>query len=617
MSTYLFDYNYGTNAWHLAYHPFSVGGLSEPAYDLPGIQPPGGRKDWSAYAEVYGVSEGAATGLVIKVAGGPRKPDKPPGGGGGGTRNIALLGTWSLLDPTIPVDENDEVYVVRHEGTIWLRIDYHSDTEELHLRSATARGAWVTAAVVPVKTPVDTGLWLWYTDPNVNADGYLTNVSLVPTLEDLDGVTEVMLPAATFPEEVAAPLDAFSRAAAFAVDATPGITADVEPVVYALIGAPFGDQEFDIGKSARWLEYFSDKLFALDVNLGDPRYWIVNWTLTFPHAEHAVTRINFFERPVDFRKEQFAKANKQYAMDDDSWVLWVDGSEGLSFDNSSLPDDYDFLQFMTFIYREIARAEANSEDSVVLPLFIFLRSAEVQNVTYDHASNDETGVIPPVLQPVSVPYYLPYQGLRRLMKASVLRDPAFDWASLDQPATPSSGVKAQIVSYAYAHWQYFDIPPGQTEVPALSEANDEGFRMRRRISKVRPVASLPAQAWDPAADPAGVPGPWAAYTLTNTNPDFAPITDSPVTEPAAAALGIKTPLYDCVIRLNMRDGVWYEGSDTIDGSKVSGNTPMVWDSINERWTTPYDPNIWPSTGSQGGVNAPSNPDFVAPPTPVP
>jgi hypothetical protein len=389
----------------------------------------------------------------------------------------------------------------------------------------------------------------------------------------------------------------------------------VEPTVYALIGAPFGDQEYDIGKSARWLEYFSDKLFVLDVNLGEPRYWIVNWTLTFPHAEHSVTNINFFERPMDFRKEQFRKANKEYSLQPDDWVLWVDGTEGLSFDNSSLPDDYDFESFMSFIYREIARAEAASEDRVTLPFFVFLRSGEIQNVTYAHPSNDEDGVIPPVLQPISVPYYSPYQGLTRLMKVSALVDPMFDWASLDQPSAPSTGVKAQIVSYAYAHWQYLNIPPGTTEMPPLSESNDEGFKMRKRISQIRPVASLPAGTWDPAADPAGVPGPWAGYILTNTNPGFVPITDNPITDPHASALGVKTPLYDTVLRLNLRDGVWYEGANTVDGSDISGNTPMQWDSVNERWTTYYDPNVWPSTGAQGGISAPPNPDFVPPTTP--
>jgi len=378
-----------------------------------------------------------------------------------------------------------------------------------------------------------------------------------------------------------------------------------EPTVYGIVGAPFGDQEFDVGKSVRWLEYFTDKLFVLDVNLGDPRYWIVNWAITFPDAEHAVTSINYFVNPTGFRKEQFRKADAQYHMEDDAWVLWVDASEGLSFDNTSLPDDYASNPFMSFVWREITRAETASQDSVVLPLFVFLRSAEVQNVTYNHPSNDPSGEIPPVLQPVSVPYYLAAQGLRRLMKVSVLRDPAFDWTSLDTPVSPSAGVKAQIVSYAYAHWQYFDIPPGQNEVPPLDESNDEGWKMRQKISRVRPIAGITFDTY-PGTEPAGVPGPWAEAILVNTNPDFDPITDSPVTPTNSATAGVRTPLYDCVIRLNMRDGVWYEGD-------VSGNTPMSWDSVNEKWQTPYNPDTWPDQGVRAG----DNPAFVDTPTPAP
>ena len=59
-----------------------------------------------------------------------------------------------------------------------------------------------------------------------------------------------------------------------------------------------------------------------------------------------------------------------------------------------------------------------------------------------------------------------------------------------------------------------------------------------------------------------------------------------------------------VVRI-MRDGVWYEGG-------VSGNTPMVWDSVNEKWTTPYNPDTWPDKGVQAG----DNPDFYPPPTPT-
>jgi hypothetical protein len=139
----------------------------------------------------------------------------------------------------------------------------------------------------------------------------------------------------------------------------------------------------------------------------------------------------------------------------------------------------------------------------------------------------------------------------------------------------------------------------------LSEANDDGFRMRTKISAIRPIPGLPL-VWNADTDPAGVPGPWAYYITINTHQSFVPITNKPVTPPNAAAAGVMTPLYDCVIRLNMRDGVWYEGD-------VSGNTPMTWDAINGKWQTYYDPNTWADLGVQSG----DNPQMVEQYSPVP
>ena len=42
---------------------------------------------------------------------------------------------------------------------------------------------------------------------------------------------------------------------------------------------------------------------------------------------------------------------------DDDWILFIDAHEGLSVDNRSLPDDYDFAPFKSFLWREIQRAQ--------------------------------------------------------------------------------------------------------------------------------------------------------------------------------------------------------------------------------------------------------------------
>jgi hypothetical protein len=580
MSSFTFHYRHAIDAWILGYVPegIVIDAYPEPEYVLPGVVPEG---DWALYAEMYGATDGTAVGLLVDLQDG---------------RRISLLGTWNW-PPDYTEEGGENTFVHLSTGTIELKVEYHSEAHELHLfvRSASTTGVWQPIEIVLDATPLDTGLLLRYAWESTPASGYLTGVRLLEGLEEPDGVTEVQLaPFAPVPE---------TRE----VGVQPFITLGNEPTVYCLLGAPFGDMEFDIGKSARWMEYFSDKLFVLDINTGDPRYWIVNWTITFPDAEHDVTSTNYFVAPEVFRKELFQKADMKFNMDDDGWVLFVDGTEGLSFDVSSLPDDYEFNPFMSYVYREIARAEAVPATSVVLPLFVFLRSGEVQNVTYEHDANMEDGSFS-VLQPISVPYYLAAQGMKRLIKVNDLRRSDFDWGSIDRLATPSAGVKAQIVSYAYAHWNLLDIQPGETEPPPRTRENDDGFRMRMQISKVRPITGLPL-AWE-APDPVGIPGPWALSTLQNTHPDFVPITDAVPTSPNAAAAGVQCPLYDTVARLNMRDGVWYEGD-------VSGNTPMTWDALTGKWQTAYNPDRWVDKGVYAG----DNPDYneqvsPVPPTPV-
>lgn len=567
------EYSYNNDVWSLAYVPEGPYGLTEGEMTFPNNVPAG---DWVLLTSPFHLTDNSAVGLLVVADG----------------QEYQLLNTW---DENVAIEEPGVTSVYISER-VTLRIDYRDGELAMYVGT---EPTWIQVATAVVGAIEDVGLILRYADNTRQASALLDGTRLLDGhWEDYDTITvSDVIPPPT--------------QARLATVVQQSATTSNEPQVYALVGAPYGDMEFDIGKSCRWLEYFSDQMFVLDVNLGEQRYWIVNWAITFPDSEHAVTRTNFFEKPDAFRKEQFTRAQQFYEMDDTSWVLFVDGTEGLSFDNASLPDDYDSMPFMSWIYREITRAETASEDIVCIPFFVFLRSDEVQNVTYARPSDsvvDEDGnpLVPPVLQPVSVPYYLPYQGMKRLIKVSTLRDSAFDWASLDIPAAADAGVKCQIVSYAYAHWNIHDISPGETEVPALSEANDDGFRMRQQISRVRPIPGLQYAAWDDGISEVGVPGPWAVYITTNTNPDFVPITDTVPTVPAAATDGVDTPLYDTVFRLNMRDGVWYEGG-------VSGNTPMVWNSDDQKWTTPYDPDKWPSSG----VGAPDNPDYVDPPTPVP
>ena len=398
----------------------------------------------------------------------------------------------------------------------------------------------------------------------------------------------------------------------FGVEPPPGSPLGLEPLilsvyppVHGLVGAQYGDLEYDVGKSVRWLDFYVDDLFIVDISTGEQRYWVVNWAASFPESEHIVTGRNFFYSPAEaaeWRREQFDWGQKEFDYQDNDWVLFMDGHEGLSFDNRTLPDDYAVDPFKSWIYREIERANIATQTSVVIPLFIHLKHSDLQNIVYGTAANKGAAQVglPSVQQAVSVPWYLPYQGLRRLYKVSALRAGGFNWTQIDTPATPSANVKLQIISYAYSHWQKMDIPPGSSTIPPLDVTTDEGWKMRNLMSRVRPIPSIPYGAtWQaPATDPTSFPGPWCVDTMSSIDPTLAvTVEEDGHTAPNAACAGVRTPLYDTVMRLNLRDGLWYERGE-------SGNVPLAWDDANQVWVPNYDPNEWPVTGVDSGQEPP-------------
>ena len=306
-------------------------------------------------------------------------------------------------------------------------------------------------------------------------------------------------------------------------------------------------------------------------------------------------------------EEQFEWGDKTFHYADSDWCLFIDGSDGLSFDNRSFPNDYNAAPFMSWVYREVERAVTASQDSATLPFFIYLDNSDLQNITYATAANVPESGVPAVQQAVAVPWYLPYQGLTRLWKVSALRALNFDWTRLDTPSAPSPGVKAQIVSYAYAHWQPLDIPPGQTEIPPINASNDVGYRMRNQISVLRPIPGIPyGDPWnDPSADPAGVPGPWCVDTVASVNPEIVTtVEEDGHTASAAPTAGVRTPLYDTVFRLNLRDGLWYERG-------TSGNVPLAWDDTDQNWVPRYAPDQWPQSGVDSHQEPPPPPSAVS------
>jgi hypothetical protein len=318
--------------------------------------------------------------------------------------------------------------------------------------------------------------------------------------------------------------------------AVQGLQANAAALVHALCGAQYGDLEFDVGKSIRWTQWFVDDVFITDVNLGTPRYWIVNWTETYPFAYHAVTGINFFYDTVAFRKEQWrqAKLERNIQYDPEDWVLFVDAHEGMAVDTRDpQPSNHDVEPFKSYLYREIARAEGLARDRVVLPFYAFVRHDNVVTAYYPSpAFADGTLGYTTATSTMGTPYYIASQGLTRLVKVRVLDDPAFNWSTMDVPSTAATGLNIAIVSYGYAHWNLQDIVPPATAVEPLSAANDDGWRMRQLLSRVRPIAGLPyADPWKlPTQDSAGIPGPWAATDQFTPDPvvDSGPYLDTSI-----------------------------------------------------------------------------------------
>ena len=253
---------------------------------------------------------------------------------------------------------------------------------------------------------------------------------------------------------------------------------------------------------------------------------------------------------------------------------------------------------MSWIYREIERLMDDDEDIGYLPFFVYLNYSDLQNVTYLTQAGE------PASQAIPVPRYRPAGWLPRLFKVSALRDLDFDWSTIDQPVTTppydASGAKAQIISYAYAHWNVQDIPAGETEVPPWTATNDLGWQMRNLISAVRPISGIPfGTTWqDPSTDPPSFAGPWAIDTVAQTHPGLAAsIEEHGHTPPHASCAGIRVPLYDTVLRINLRDGLWYERGN-------SGNIPLAWDDYHQVWVPRYSPEEWEAMGVEAEEELP-------------
>ena len=567
--------------------------------------------------------------------------------------------------------------------------------------------------------------------------------------------------------------------------------------IHGLVGTQFGDLEYDVGKSVRWTQYFADTMFILDINLGNTRYYVVDWKNTFPQAESRVAAIDYFTKPVEWRKKQYELAKSIWKIEPDDWVLFVDGHEGLNIDTRIDPPGWAEEPFQSYITAVI---DAATGPTVSLPLIVYLSDGDIYPVEYTNTAppdpNDPDAVPTPFVSgaDASIPYYMDDDSgsLVRLIKASELEKPDFDWTVIDQLGAVGSAdtTDISIISYGYAHWHLEDIaagqpmqpvyldatvgtatlpdpgvmpteftfivdaepfdplgdskaiasqfggggswifggsgvdfvmtlqtaggqiylgggggltperatyacsatlndgaghsrmtirrlepdgtwsslgsnqaavavildspdvvrigavftnsylydepiyfvelrtgldptagtvlwrfdaedypgtgtsyvdprgqtwtltnaaaipPPKQPTTPPMTAANDDGWRMRNMLSKVRPIPGLPIGTWqEPTEDPAGVAGPDLSTHIYG-NPG---IDTGPPPGPANEVATLLTPLYDAVFRFGLRDGLVWKGQD---GTNTLGNIPMSWDYTLEQWVPRMAPEQW-------------------------
>lgn len=353
-------------------------------------------------------------------------------------------------------------------------------------------------------------------------------------------------------------------------------------VIHGLVGAPFGDLEHDIGKSVPWTVNFVNDLFIVDTNRGDPRYWISEWDKTSSKTKFLSVGVDYFTDPVAWRQAQFAAAEAAWDYQDEDWVLFVDATEGLSCDTRTEPSDLAIDPFKSFIHTEVARAVTSGLSAVSIPFYAFVRDADVpdsrrflqladpsvvQDWLQQIGSNVSVDEVNTSMIHAITPYFYQQQdftkrGLTRLVQVSALRNPAFDWSVIDTLGQPDPDVAIQIISYAYASW----VNPANGE--------DDGIKMRAKISAVRPLLGMPAGG----GGATGTAGPYQVAengALTWVVPS------------AAQMQPLLTPLYPTIFRMNRRYGTWYP-------PRVQAPDPIL---------PPYAFSFPPPTGRGEGLDA--------------
>lgn len=273
------------------------------------------------------------------------------------------------------------------------------------------------------------------------------------------------------------------------------------------------DLELDIGKSARWVQWFVDSLFFYDANGGAARQYAVDYAKSWPDCQfayHPGDATPYHTDPSVMRQMAFQAADKAWHYDPGDWVFFVDGTESLSTD---VP--HDALELLTphsirfrYLYDEAEAAEDAGSNFLAVPIRVFLNQGTVVEHTFnisnqlppDDPANQAVwwSCSPHYLGDVAVPSP---RNLMRFGKVSKLRTLVkADWQKMDTYSTYTPGTQhVSLISYSYARYSEVDYHDSSLWV----EANDEGFQSRLFMQQVpgRNVPELPVVYATP--DPAG------------------------------------------------------------------------------------------------------------------
>lgn len=297
------------------------------------------------------------------------------------------------------------------------------------------------------------------------------------------------------------------------------------PRIHGIFSSYFGDDEFDVGKAIRWNRSFCDTEYILDLGSADrARAYVIDWVRTFPDVSAGYYQDDpeFFDPggAENWRRTSFEQADAKWAYQNDDWIVFVDCTECLSCDesidhSSEVDPSPEGNFFQPWLRAEIETAVGSQ---ISLPVYPFVGNSPVwpeyvvldealQEIIDSMSSTDiylglnrvelsaaNISVTQQCYTDVTLAGWSP-----RIFSVAALRDPDFDWSILDTfvEAKPSDAAQTgmAIVSYAYARWASDPSRIDRSVQRPMTELDDDGWRMRKKMSRVRPVPGLDYVDW--------------------------------------------------------------------------------------------------------------------------